>query len=70
MTGRRSEGSTARPTRYVGVYHVGKRWQAYVMGRDDLVPLGDYATARAAVAARAEYWRTHRGGRPAHARRR
>jgi hypothetical protein len=68
MTARKTD----RPTRYVGVYRTddGRRWQAYIMGRDDLVPLGDYATARAAVAARAEYWRTHRGGRPAHARRR
>jgi hypothetical protein len=34
-----------------------KGWEAYVMGEDDIVLLGVYPTIRAAVAARARYWR-------------
>jgi hypothetical protein len=48
----------AVPSGHVGVYRApdGKRWEAYVM-ESDLVRLGVYATKRAAVAARARYWR-------------
>lgn len=48
----------ALPSGHVGVYRAkdGKRWEAYVMERD-LVLLGVYSTIRAAVAARAKYWR-------------
>jgi hypothetical protein len=54
----------ALPSGHVGVYRAddGKRWEAYVMERD-LVLLGVYATRRAAVAARAKYWRAKGSGR-------
>jgi hypothetical protein len=43
---------------HVGVYRAsnGKGWEAYVMEKD-LVLLGVYPTIRAAVAARAKYWK-------------
>jgi hypothetical protein len=37
------------------------RWDAYVMERD-LVLLGTYTTKRAAVAARAKYWKAKKAG--------
>jgi hypothetical protein len=55
MTKRKTRESTALP---VGVYRAssGKGWEAYVMERD-FVLLGVYPTIRAAVAARAKYWK-------------
>jgi hypothetical protein len=60
MTKRRTREIAALPSGHVGVYRAddGKRWEAYVMEKD-LVLLGVYRTIRAAVAARAQYWRRH-----------
>jgi hypothetical protein len=46
------------PSGHAGVYRAddGKRWEAYAMEKD-LVRLGVFATKRAAVAARAKYWK-------------
>jgi hypothetical protein len=41
----------------VGVYRTSKGWEAYVAAPRSLVLLGVYATKRAAVAARASYWK-------------
>src|SRR5262245_47977900 len=41
----------------VGIYRVRKGWEAYVMTSKDLMLLGTYASKRAAVAARAKYWK-------------
>jgi hypothetical protein len=53
------------PSGHAGVYRAadGKRWEAYVMEKD-LVLLGVYATIRAAVAARTEYWQGRAARRP------
>jgi hypothetical protein len=55
----------ALPSGHVGVYRAddGKRWEAYVMERD-LVRLGVFASKRAAVAARAQYWKAKDRGVP------
>jgi hypothetical protein len=47
------------PSGHVGVYRAsdGRRWEAFVMGKADLVSLGVYATIREATAARAKYWK-------------
>jgi hypothetical protein len=54
---RKAREIAALPSGHVGVYRAddGKRWEAYVM-EDDLLLLGVYATKRAAVAARVQYW--------------
>jgi hypothetical protein len=52
----------ALPSGRVGIHRAnGGGWEAYVMGEDDLVLLGVYASVRAAVAARAKYWRAKQG---------
>jgi len=58
MTKRKTEGIAPLPSGHVGVYRAsnGKGWEAYVMEKD-LVLLGVYPTIRAAVAARAKYWK-------------
>ena len=58
MIRRKFKEIAALPSGHVGIYRAsdGKRWEAYVMERD-LVRLGVYATKRAAVAARAKYWK-------------
>jgi hypothetical protein len=53
---RKSKEIAALPSGHVGVYRAGSQWEAYVM-KDNLVRLGTYATKRAAVAARAKYWK-------------
>jgi hypothetical protein len=55
MSGRRA----VLPSGRAGVYRAsdGKRWDAYVLDKDDLILLGTYATIRAADAARDEYWK-------------
>jgi hypothetical protein len=49
----------ALPSGHVGIYRAddGKGWEAYVMPGRALVLLGVYASKRAAVAARAKYWK-------------
>jgi hypothetical protein len=61
----------ALPSGHVGIYRAdgGKGWEAYVMERD-LVLLGVYPTKRAAVAARAKYWKSPQGKPADHPRRR
>ena len=56
----------ALPSGHVGVYRAndGKRWEAYVMKRA-LVLLGVNPTKRAAIAARANYWKSPPSRRPA-----
>jgi hypothetical protein len=58
MSKRKFKEIAALPSGRVGVYRAsdGKRWEAYVMEKD-LVLLGVYSTIRAAVAARAKYWK-------------
>lgn len=65
MTARKFKEIAALPSGRVGVYRArdGKRWEAYVMERD-LKLLGIYPTIRAAVAARAKYWRERGPMRP------
>jgi hypothetical protein len=62
---RREEVTAALPSGHVGVYRAGdgKRWEAYVMGKNDLVLLGAYATIREAAAARAKYWKAKERGK-------
>jgi hypothetical protein len=59
MTKRKFKEIAALPSGHVGIYRAdddGKQWEAYVMERE-LVLLGIYPTKRAAVAARAKYWK-------------
>lgn len=58
MNRRKPKNSAPLPSGYDGVYRAndGKRWEAYVLDKK-LKSLGVYATARAAAAARAEYWK-------------
>lgn len=62
MVGRARYGREAMTeSGHVGVTRAadGKRWEAYVlvMGKDEPVLLGTYPSIRAAVAARAQYWK-------------
>jgi hypothetical protein len=59
MTARRLEEIAALPSGHVGIHRAddGKQWEAYVMEPRKLVLLGLYATKRAAIAARARYWK-------------
>jgi hypothetical protein len=59
MTKRKSRDAAPLPSGHAGVYRAddGKRWEAYVADGGDLVLLGVYPTIRAAVAARAKYWK-------------
>jgi hypothetical protein len=49
------------PSGHAGVYRAddGKRWEAYVADKGDLILLGIYPTIRAAATARAKYWKAH-----------
>ena len=66
MTRRWPREIAALPSGHVGVYRTndGKRWEAYAMERDQVL-LGVYPTKRAAVAARAKYWKSPPSRRPA-----
>jgi hypothetical protein len=55
-TKRKTKEIAALPSGHVGIYRAGSRWEAYVM-ENDLISLGTYATKRAAIAARAKYWK-------------
>jgi hypothetical protein len=59
---RNTERTTTLPSGYIGVYRApGRGWEAcvadIVKGKPDLISLGVYPTIRAAVAARAKYWK-------------
>jgi hypothetical protein len=71
MTKPKFKEIAALPSGHVGVYRAddGKGWEAYVAdvvkGKPDLILLGVYATKRAAVAARAKYWKAKERSRAA-----
>jgi hypothetical protein len=64
MTRRRMKEFAALPSGHAGVYRAGasRGWEAYVADivkdKPDLILLGVYSTKRAAIAARAKYWKT------------
>ena len=43
------------PSGHAGVYRAGRKWEAFVMD-PELTSLGTYATIKAAVDARTQYW--------------
>jgi hypothetical protein len=58
------------PSGHTGVFRAkdGRHWEAYVM-EEDLVLLGVFKTIRAAVEARAKYWRRRKRRRTFHQKR-